>query len=1092
MLLRIPSMRIFLVVGAVLTLAHPARGQIWPTVPPVDFSVIQFSQFADHELEVPYHLRHFAQVANAVVETPFTDSTGTSIPRGFLNIKVNREPADNQPYNARIMEMQAALAYFYTADRAWNPYRGNQAIRLRLEAMLLRWTEMQAPPGHSHAGLFTEYSPTNWSLSPTSFGARHAAEALDLILDSGLPFDAVVLENARVSLRRALMALFTRSDMRDAAKQYSNQFSGAFHAALIYLENWPDADLETSFIAAVNAASAQDQSPAGFWYEQGGPDFGYSSVHESSMRMALPRFRNRADLMPVLLDDDEDWNAWLAANHVPQPGLATRTFLTNAGINTRTSHALQTPRSRPWSEWVETSRVFAFNDAEFALSVAARRAQVSSQFGKWGALSVPNAYSYIPSFVHDARLSLDTWHPTAAQRDAAQATLPCMSSSPMNLQFHDPRPTTYTMAKRPGYYAAVTTGNIRLSRQAYGLGLLWNPAFGIGLQSVAGTLAGNPWVYGTTRSGMISTYETASIPTTITAGGSVVAPANGSRVLPAGDLEFTYSLGGSGSKTIQLASDAVVVSITHSGDFSELLPLAHADDAVVSAGSTRLMLERPNGSWLLVETTTPGTGIAVGSVSPFSTGLVRRPVTITASGTLGYRITMGASQPPPPAPALTVADAEADQPVSGNAVMVFPVSLSAVGDAPITVTYQTTQGSAMAGIHFTASSGSLEFQPGEILKSIEVPILPGSLAQGNQLAFGVAMGTPSGAIAGRLSATGTIRGTAPPPPPPPGSVLVEFIPGNGWDGAYQGTFRITNSTTATITGWELDFDFTGTSITFFNGNLSKSGIRHTFAPLSWQSTIGPGQVFDNLGFQASPNAAATVPSNLSLRVTSATGVLPLQIISSSLPTLARGIPASHTLQAGGGMGPYTWSIGPGSTLPTGLTFAPSGNLEGIPATNGESTLFIRARDLRGMVEERSMVLRIEEMDPWLAWQSTVAWDGEDPGLLADADKDGVSNLIEYALGGDPLVPERVPLANMVRDGDKLRFTFRRIADPQLLYEVQAADHPGVSPASWQTVWSSTGQDNAAGMATVEETLAEPFPGSRFLRLKIQRSSLPLP
>jgi hypothetical protein len=48
----------------------PLAGQ-WPPVPSANFSQIQPSQFADHELEVPYHLRHFAQVANAVVENPF-------------------------------------------------------------------------------------------------------------------------------------------------------------------------------------------------------------------------------------------------------------------------------------------------------------------------------------------------------------------------------------------------------------------------------------------------------------------------------------------------------------------------------------------------------------------------------------------------------------------------------------------------------------------------------------------------------------------------------------------------------------------------------------------------------------------------------------------------------------------------------------------------------------------------------------------------------------------------------------------------------------------------------------------------------------
>lgn len=616
----------------------------WTPVPAADFSQLQLSQFADHEVEVPYYLRHFAQVANAVVET------GTD--RGFLNIKVNREPAGNQPYNA-----------------------------------------------------------TNWSLAPTSFGSRAAAEALDLIIDSSQPFDATILENARVSLRRALMAVFTRSDMRNAAREFSNQFTGIYQAALIYLENWPDAELDAAFVATVNASAAQDQSPAGFWYEQGGPDFGYSSVHETSMRMALTRFRNRSDLMPLLIDDDEDWNEWLAANHVPQPGLSTRISLTNAGINTRTSHALQSPRSRPWSEFVSSSRIFAFTDTEFAASVATRRSQVAAQFGNWGPLAVPSGYLYIPTFVHDARAPLDVWHPTTAQREAADATLPCLSQTSFNRQFHDPRPTTYTMVKRPDYYAAVTTGNIRISRQVYGLGLLWNPAFGIGLQSQAATLSGNNWVYGTKRSGMVSTYETSNLTTTITAGGPAVTPSNGARTLPEGDVALTYALTGYGSKTITLGSGSVSVSIIHSGDFTELLPLAHADDAVLATGPNQLVLQLPNGSSLLLEITSPRATISAGSPSSLTTGIVRRPITIAANTSLTYRITLSASAPPAPAPTLAVADAVADQPTSGNAVVGFPVTLSSAAAVPGTVSYTTANGSALAGTHYVSVSGTLEFPP---------------------------------------------------------------------------------------------------------------------------------------------------------------------------------------------------------------------------------------------------------------------------------------------------------------------------------------------------------------------------------------------
>lgn len=624
----------------------------WATVPGVNFQNLQLSQFADHELEVPYYLKHFAQVANAVVENPFTDGTGTYLPRGFLNLKVNREPLDNKPYNARIMEMQLVLAYFYTADRPWNPYRGNTAVRVRLEAMLQRWTGMQAPPSHSFAGLFTEYSSTNWSLAPTGFGVRHAAEALDLIIDSGLPFDAATLENSRVSLRRALMAVFTRNDMRNAAKQYSNQFSGTYHAALIYLENWPDTELDNAFIKAMNDASTQDQSPAGYWYEQGGPDFGYSNVHDSNLRIALPRLRHRADLMPVAVSDDTEWNRWLAAHLVPQTGLATRTFLINAGILTRTTASVKLLSSRPYSEFVTPSRILSLNDTEYAAALVTRRGQVQSQFGNWGALAVPSSSSYIPAFVHDAVTPLNAWHPTAAQRDAAAAQLDCLRPGSTNRQFRDPRPTVFTLAKRPQYYAAVTTGNIRVTRQVYGLGLLWNPSFGVALQSVADTSLSNNKIYGTQRSGVSGTYETANIPASITAGGTTVSPVNGVATLPQGHLSLSYPLAASGTtygqKTITLGESRVDVSLTHTGSFTERLPLAHADDAILSNTGTKLTLTRPNGSTFVIEVSSPGGSISVSGTSALTNGIVRRPVTISASGSLSYSLTVNDGNGSPP------------------------------------------------------------------------------------------------------------------------------------------------------------------------------------------------------------------------------------------------------------------------------------------------------------------------------------------------------------------------------------------------------------------------------------------------------------
>ncbi len=621
-----------------------AVAQSWPAVPPADFSALTLAQFADHELEVPYHLRHFAQVANAVVET--------GPDRGFLALRVNREPADNQPHNARIMENQLALAYFYTANRPWNPYHGHVAVRVRLEAMLDRWARIQNQPGPADGdfdGLWAEYSATNWSLAPSTFGVMHAAEAIDLLRDAQLPFDPAVMEQARVALRRGLLAIFTRPDMRQHAREWSNQFSGAYHAALIYLENWPDAELETAFVRAIEDAAAQDQSPAGYFYEQGGPDFGYSSVHENNLRVALPRLRSRTLQLGAIAEEDIAWNEWLAAMGVLQPGSSPCLFLFPAGLNTRTSHAFQTPRSRPLAEWTEPSRSFALTDEDYAAAVVARRAEVQTEFGRWGALSVPSAYSYIPNFAFDAVRPLNTWHPTAAQRAAADATLPSRYDGARTRQFHDPRPVTVTAVQRPGYYAVVTAGRIRVPRQVYGLGLLWHPRFGLALQSVAESFPTANWTYGTRRGGVTggATYETSDLTATYTVGVAPLTPSNGVRTLGDGDFSVAYPLesGGTryGRKTLTFSAQQVDVAIEHSGGFTELLPLAHASDASTTATASRLEVRRPDGTVFTIEVTSPSATLATGGTTALTTGLVRRPVTINATGALAYRLTFSAN-----------------------------------------------------------------------------------------------------------------------------------------------------------------------------------------------------------------------------------------------------------------------------------------------------------------------------------------------------------------------------------------------------------------------------------------------------------------
>ena len=62
----------------------------------------------------------------------------------------------------------------------------------------------------------------------------------------------------------------------------------------------------------------------------------------------------------------------------------------------------------------------------------------------------------------------------------------------------------------------------------------------------------------------------------------------------------------------------------------------------------------------------------------------------------------------------------------------------------VTVHYQTSDDSALAGVHYQVSSGDLTFDDGELSKTIEVPLIDDSAYHGD-LSFSVALSNPGGA-----------------------------------------------------------------------------------------------------------------------------------------------------------------------------------------------------------------------------------------------------------------------------------------------------------------------------------------------------------
>ncbi len=108
-------------------------------------------------------------------------------------------------------------------------------------------------------------------------------------------------------------------------------------------------------------------------------------------------------------------------------------------------------------------------------------------------------------------------------------------------------------------------------------------------------------------------------------------------------------------------------------------------------------------------------------------------------------------------PTVSAADAAITTSVTGLSTLTFDVNLSASIPEPVTVNYNTVDGTALAGTDYTAVSGTVTFAPGEIQQTVTVPIAR-RFVSARDLTLGLALSAPTGgiALATATPATGTI------------------------------------------------------------------------------------------------------------------------------------------------------------------------------------------------------------------------------------------------------------------------------------------------------------------------------------------------
>ena len=165
-----------------------------------------------------------------------------------------------------------------------------------------------------------------------------------------------------------------------------------------------------------------------------------------------------------------------------------------------------------------------------------------------------------------------------------------------------------------------------------------------------------------------------------------------------------------------------------------------------------------------------------------------------------------------PQPTIAIRNATAPEPASGSAPMAFTVVLSNAYTVPVTVNFQTADGTATAGQDYTATSGTLSFPAGALIQTISIPVLSDADAAESDENFTVTLSTPvSGTISGTGIGTGTITALN-----TPGTVLISEMrtsgPGTTGTGDPNDDFvELYNNTNSPITvaasdasaGWAL-------------------------------------------------------------------------------------------------------------------------------------------------------------------------------------------------------------------------------------------------------------------------------------------------
>ncbi len=558
-------------------------------------------------------------ISNPHGKTSGSETVQITINKGYITANVWRK-GNNVPGNARVLENHVALTFFYTSTKPWNIYRGNPILKNRLEAVLeflisptnltIGTGSVDGKSNQPIARLGSDKKigdPNNNELAGSGFGVKYLGETLLMLEQSRLAGGPTINEDLRqrviTATRQIIRTCLGFLNFKVAATRFSNQYTGFWGGTLAFLEAHEDAELRQLLDERIAKLADKDNpeivtwsgsplkvqlsSPAGYHYENSGPDWAYVFTTNYPNIKNVLNYKRGTSFMDPIISIEQPWVDWLSYNAAREPDGSY--FVLNRAIQSRiVTYSGFSVEEFSLSESIPMARAFGRTQTEHNTFINGRR---QTYINGWN--SPKTLRDYNPGILVDKGPERFQWRPTAAQKSAAIASLPYIAQTGFVHQRSDSK-ITVTFVRRPTYYAIFNSGSTRsYSIQRYGLGLVWNPEMGTVLQTQSSSVA--PW--GTSREGTSvpppAPFEVNPFNPVIKINGQTQARQDGARDLPNGQsglTTFEYSIMDGGQKTVTFNSNKIDVSITLSGGFFEQLAMITkpSDTLTITPGLIRL------------------------------------------------------------------------------------------------------------------------------------------------------------------------------------------------------------------------------------------------------------------------------------------------------------------------------------------------------------------------------------------------------------------------------------------------------------------------------------------------------------------------